>query len=62
MDALWVICARVRLGSMSMNARSVEMFESFHFWGKNIFQLSDKLARTSLNLALLTEQVSDLAL
>jgi hypothetical protein len=30
-EVLCVMCARVRLGSMLMNALSREMFESFHF-------------------------------
>lgn len=39
-DVLCVIWASVRFGSMLMRAVSRETFESFHFWGRNIFQLS----------------------
>lgn len=39
MEVLCVICARVRLGSMLTRDESREMSESFHFWGRNIFQL-----------------------
>lgn len=40
MEVLCVICARVRFGSMVITVGCREMFESFHFWGSSIFQLS----------------------
>lgn len=33
------MCAKVRLGSISMRVGWREMLESLHFWGRNIFQL-----------------------
>jgi len=39
MDVLCVMCASVRLGSISTNETSLEILESFHCCGRNIFQL-----------------------
>ena len=36
---LWVICARVKFGSIVTTVGWREIFESFHFCGRNIFQL-----------------------